>query len=79
MKKIILLIAIVISLTSCLKEKLFLCECTYVPSSINYPVGTPNKVETNTVKGYNTADADGNCNFDGKYSNQFYQGTCLIK
>jgi hypothetical protein len=72
-------IIVIATFSSCAKEKDFTCECTYVPSALHYPAGTPNKVETNIVKGFTAQDADVNCSFRGKYMTQFYTGTCLIK
>jgi len=79
MKKLILLACIAVSFASCLQEKSYNCECTYVPSIPPNPVGTANKVETTTVKGRLREDADVNCAFEGKYMTQFYAGTCTLK
>ena len=81
MKKLILFSFLAITFSSCLKEKSYNCECTYVPNSSWHPVGTPNKVETLTVKGRIREDAASDCSIDneGKYTTQYYKGTCVLK
>lgn len=68
-------------LSSCLKDKSYTCECTYVPNSITFPAGTPNKIEFLTVHGRFREQATDNCSFDneGKYLSQGYSGTCILK
>ena len=67
--------------SSCVKEKSYTCECTYVPNIPPNPVGTPNKVESLTVKGRLREQASDNCAIDneGKYTTQGYKGTCVLK
>jgi hypothetical protein len=82
MRKTILWSVLGISLlTSCLKEKDYTCECTYVPTIPPNPIGTPNKVETLTIKARLREQAADDCSIDneGKYANQFYRGTCILK
>ena len=51
MKKLFLIAFCSIAIfSSCVKEKSYTCECTYVPNIPPNPVGTPNKVESLTVK-----------------------------
>ncbi|MEZ5046418.1 MAG: hypothetical protein R2831_05450 [Chitinophagaceae bacterium] len=65
--------------TSCLSEKNYDCECTYVADSLGPAAGQPNKVENTTVKGRFREDAEIECSFEGKYITQGYSGTCLLK
>ena len=84
MKKLLLIVPVIafflFAFTSCLKDKNYTCECTYVPSATGPNAGEPNKTETAVVKGRIREDADFDCfSLEGKYINQFYSGTCLIK
>ena len=82
MKKLLLLgFCLVTVFTSCLKESSYNCECTYVANIPPLPAGTPNKVETLTVKARLREQASDNCSIDneGKYSTQNYRGTCVLK
>ena len=67
--------------SSCLKESSYTCECTYVPNIPPNPAGTPNKVETLTVKARLREAASDDCSIDneGKYTTQGYKGTCVLK
>lgn len=75
-----LFIGFSVFLTSCLKNKSYKCECTYVPG-FTHPAGTPNKVETLTVQGRLREQASDNCDLDNsnKYATQDYHGTCVLK
>lgn len=81
MKKILFIsICSMTIFSSCLKEKSYTCECTYV-AGMTLPSGTPNKVETLTVKARLREQASDNCSIDneGKYTTQGYKGTCILK
>ena len=67
--------------SSCLKESSYTCECTYVPRNPPLPAGTPNKVETLTIKARLREQASDDCSIDneGKYFSQGYDGTCILK
>lgn len=79
MKKIILFALPIMIFGSCVQEKSYDCECTYVPDTNWLPSGTPNKVENTNVKGRFREDADIECSFETKYANQHYTGSCYLK
>ncbi|MBK7589746.1 MAG: hypothetical protein IPI22_16165 [Bacteroidetes bacterium] len=82
MKKLFLIAFCSITIfSSCVKEKSYTCECTYVPNIPPNPVGTPNKVESLTVKARLREQASDNCSIDNenKYTTQGYKGTCILK
>ncbi len=82
MKKLLFIIGAV-SLTlffsSCLKNKSYTCECTYVPD-FTKPAGTPEKHEKFTVQGRLREQASDNCQIDNenKYAGQGYDGNCRL-
>lgn len=80
LKNLLFLSVISLAFSSCLKNKSYTCECTYV-AGFTLPTGTPNKVETFTVQGRLREQASDNCSIDnsGKYSVQGYSGTCILK
>lgn len=84
MKKIFLIVPLtaffLFGLTSCLKDKDYTCECTYIPDALGPNADEPNKTETSQVKGRIRENADFACfDLQGKYISQFYKGTCQIK
>ncbi|HMN33555.1 MAG TPA: hypothetical protein PKA54_09290 [Chitinophagaceae bacterium] len=82
MKQLLLtfgIISISMFFTSCLKNKSYTCECTYVPG-FTLPAGTPEKIEKFTVQGRLREQAADNCSIDneGKYTVQGYDGNCRL-
>lgn len=72
--------AVLLSTTSCIKEKTYTCECTYVASSSGPNSGQPNKVERESLKTSFFATAEVDCaKLEDKYSSQHYSGSCLLK
>lgn len=65
---------------SCLQEKDYTCECTYVPNVMADSNATT-KTETFTVKGRILEQVRFQCQFDyeDKYFGQHYDGVCDIK
>ena len=82
MKKAIclLLIPVLLLASACIKEKDYVCECTYVPSATGSSAGQANKVERENMKATIRATAEVNCSgLEDKYYNQNYSGSCLLK
>lgn len=80
MKKLFLYLIVLLTLSSCLKNKSYQCECVYV-AGFTLPPGTPNINESHTVEGRIREQASDNCQFDyeSKYNVQGYSGTCALK
>lgn len=80
MKNLFIISFAMLAFTSCIKVKSYTCECTYV-AGMSLPSGTPNKVETLTVKARLREAASDDCAIDneGKYATQGYKGTCILK
>jgi hypothetical protein len=84
MKHSLIALGIISSLfTSCVPQAKLsdhTCKCTYVPNSISWPVGTPNKEESTSLKQLTRDDADFECTkLNSKYIGQSYTGSCLIQ
>jgi len=58
----------------------YTCKCTYVPDALGPNAGEPNKEETNIIKAERNSEASVKCSqLNGKYSGQFFGGTCLLQ
>ncbi len=84
MKKILLIATSVVFagvlMTSCLKTRDYICECTYVPDANGAHAGEPNKVETTTIKARLMEQASVDCgDLNSKYMFNDYTGNCLIR